>query len=72
MNDFGIAPAAITYPVNGAPSTRRPTQISFAIRRAVVGPLILAAASLLLGGIWSLLHHHVAVTKVDSALCKRQ
>jgi hypothetical protein len=72
VNEFGIASAAIPYPVTGAPSTRRPIQISSAIRRAVIGRLILATASLLLGRIGSLLHHHVAVTKVDSALCKRQ
>jgi hypothetical protein len=65
--------ADITYPpFGGAPSTRRTIQISPAIRCAVVGLLIWATASSLLGGIGSLLHHHVALTKVDSALCKRQ
>lgn len=73
MSEFGVASAAITYPpLTGAPSTRRPIQISPAIRRAIVGLLIWATASLLLGGLGSLLHHHVAVTKVDSALCTRQ
>jgi hypothetical protein len=73
VNDLGIVLTAdITYPpFAGAPSTHRPIHISPATRRAVVGLFIWMVASLLLGGIGSLLHHNVVVTQTDSGLCKR-
>lgn len=73
VNDLGIASAAdITYPpFVGTPPRHRPIQISPSIRRTVKVLLIWAAASLLLGGIGSVLHHNVVVTQTDSGLCKR-
>ena len=58
-------------PVSGEAAVHRPIRIPPPIARVVRFLVILTAFALLMGGISSLLPHHVPVTQTDSGLCKR-
>lgn len=58
-------------PGSGEAAPHRPIRFPPPIARAAPLLIILAASALLMGGIGSLLPHHVPATQTDSGLCKR-